>query len=71
MMMPAEPTYTFIPSDRESRRQQFGAVIVFPEGMDQTECEKVIQNLEQQYGVTVEGPKAFNPDHGEPVWYVP
>lgn len=60
-----------------------GAVIIFPDHMTKEQCDDILRRMfKARYckGVRKDFRKpdlvaptanAFNPDHGEPVWYIP
>lgn len=66
--------YEYVSSTPSPARdeEQFGAVVVFPPGMSKEDAQKLIRRLmKAEPGISVDGPRAFNPDHGSPVWYIP
>lgn len=48
--------------------RQVGAVLVFDEGVTEADAQAILSKLQF---VRVKAVRSFNPDHGEPVFYVP
>jgi hypothetical protein len=48
-----------------------GAVLVFVEGMDLEEAERIIEDLKKKGLVDSADVRQFEGTHGSPVWYVP
>ncbi len=55
----------------------YGAVIQFPDGMTQAECNDILRRMfksgycKGDFRGNAPTANAFNPNHGGPVWYIP
>ena len=57
-----------------THREIFGTVITFEEGISKEEAENILRKLiENSNGTIVSevGLRSYNPNIGEPVWYIP
>ena len=57
--------------DERPGETRFGAVIVFKEGMTRAQAELIVDTLARKGLISETRPRAFDPNWGGPVWYIP
>jgi hypothetical protein len=73
MTRPTNPTDCDVNVDAKA----YGAVIQFPVGMTQDQCNDILRRMfkagycKSDWRGHAPTANAFNPDHGSPCWYIP
>ena len=55
----------------KSDNKQVASLIYFKDGVEKERVEKWIKKLMEQGHVSSHVTREYNPEHGDPVWYIP